>query len=594
MKYHFSGYATKFNIPCTDGRTIKDSAFKHNDGAMVPLAWSHGHDSPDNIIGHALLEYREGDGMYAYGTFNDTEKGKTAKLLVEHEDITALSIYANQLKQAVNDVIHGCIREVSLVLAGANPEAMIDFVSLAHGDGFKLSETDALIYITDQDAELKHVGGDIEVRHADNGTGEKTLAEIVDTFSEEQKTAMYAIIGMVAEGAMDEDSVSQSDQDDDTLEHTNDGGNKDMKKNVFTSGVQDNKSVLSHADIQSIFKHAEKTKGNLSESILAHLDEKGNEKKKDAYLTHAATYGIENIDVLFPEAKNVMNTPEFDMRRVEWVKDVLAGVHKVPFSRIRSMYADITADEARAKGYIKGNEKIEEVFPIFKRTTEPTTIYKKQKLDRDDIIDITDINVVMWLKSEMRLMLDEERARAYLIGDGRSGDNPDKIDELKIRPIYKDSDKYSIKVQLTAAATGLDELEALKKARKDYKGTGNPSLYTTAGKIIDWTLLKDENGNYRFRDAPEVAKFLNVKKIVEVDPMNGVSRDVEGVEHDLLGIVVNLMDYTSGADKGGNIALFDDFDIDFNQYKYLMETRCSGALTKLYSALVIEKAQVVE
>lgn len=610
MKFHFSGYATKFNVKCTDGRTIKPGAFAHNDGQLVPLVWQHGHNSPVNVIGHAKLECRD-DGVYAYGTFNETETGEHCKELVKHGDVKALSIFANQLKEKLLVVSHGVIKELSLVLAGANPEAFIDYVTIAHGDDLEVSESEAIIYTDFDDVELSHKEGEIEDKVDEDDSeddtdddqddnkdakdtiehSDMTIKEVFNTLNEEQQEMVYALIGAVAEGDDEEDNLEQSDEDDDNLQHSNEGGQEEMKSNVFDKNSKAGGPVLEHADVVAIFTTAEKGKMNLSDAVMKHMDGEGNEKLKEAFIKHAGTYGIENIDVLFPDAQNVMNTPEFDMRRAEWVRKVIGGVHKVPFSRIRSMYADITADEARAKGYIKGNEKIEEVFPIFKRTTEPTTIYKKQKLDRDDVIDITDFNVVMWLKSEMRLMLDEERARAYLIGDGRSGDNPDKIDELKIRPIYKDDDKYSIKVQLAADATGLDELEALKKARKDYKGTGNPTLYTTAGQVIDWTLLKDGNENYRFRDAAEVAKFLSVKEIVEVEVMEGVSRDVEGTEHDLLGIIVNLKDYTSGADKGGNIALFDDFDIDFNQYKYLMETRCSGALTKLYSALVVEKAQ---
>lgn len=584
MKYNFSGYATKFNVKCTDGRIIKPEAFKHNDGIQVPLVWQHGHDNPTNVIGHALLEHRD-DGIYAYGVFNDTAYGQHTQALIEHDDVNALSIFANQLKEQALVVTHGNIKEISVVLAGANPGALIDYVSLAHGE---LSNSEACIYTSEDDASLSHEGGEVEIKHAKAKDSDVTVAEIFDGFTDIQKDVVYA---MVAEAAGEKGNLEQKQKEDKILQHIL-GGNVPMKKNIFDKSQQDKvvTATLSHSDFQEIFKNARKN-GSLKEAVLAHLDLDGNEKKKESYLMHAGTYGIDNLDVLFPDAQNVMSSPEFDKRRTEWVSGVLSGVHKVPFSRIKSMYADITADEARAKGYIKGDEKIEEVFPLFKRTTDPFTIYKKQKLDRDDIIDITDYNIVIWLKSEMRLMLDEELARAILVGDGRTVDNREKIDETKIRPIYTDDAKYSIKFQLASDATGLDELEQIMKAMDDYKGSGVPNFYTTRAQVTKWKLLKDSNGHYRFRNTTEIADFIGVKSIIDVEIMKNLSRDIEETEHDLIGIVVNLRDYTVGADKGGKVSTFDDFDIDFNQQKYLIETRCSGALTKLYSALVVEKAQ---
>lgn len=586
MKFNFSGYATKFNVKCTDGRTIKDEAFKHQDGLIVPLVYAHGHKDPENVIGHALLEYRENDGMYAYSSFNNNDKGKTAKELVEHGDIKSLSIYANQLKQKVNDVVHGCIREVSLVLAGANPEAYIDYVELAHGDGYILSETDAIMYVAEGDAVLKHDGGIIELKHAENGSGDKTIKEVFSSFSEEQLNAVYAVIGSI-----EDEELEQNDGAGDELEHNDEGDNKQMKKNVFDQNNEDTKGApLKHSDFEAIFTAA-KESGSLKKATIDYIQH--NDELKADFLAHAGTYGIDNVDYLFPDARKVMTTPELDKRRTEWVSVVLNGINKVPFSRIKTQYTDITTDDVRAKGYVKTGEKVEGVIKILKRTVEPTTVYIKQKMDRDDILDITDFDVVMWLKSMMRLLLDEEIARAYLVGDGRAIDHKDKIDEDKIIPIWTDEDIYAHKVALTSGVTGLDELEAIKRARKQYKGSGKPMFFTTIDKTTDWTLLKDANEHYRFRSIEEVATFIGVSKIVEVEVMEGLHRDIGGTEHDLIGIMVSLRDYTSGADKGGKLGMFNQFDIDFNQEKYLIETRNSAALTKIRSAVVVEKAQVV-
>jgi len=583
MKYDFSGYATKNDLKCSDGRIIKKDAFKHNDGATVPLVWQHMRNEPSNILGYAILEHRD-DGVYTYASFNDTEAGVNAKKLVKHGDIKALSIFANGLIQKAQDVMHGDIKEVSLVLSGANPGALIDNVSIEHSDGNYVDDlTEAVIYtgtVLSLD-DLEHAASD-----------EKTMKEVFDTLDDEQKDVVYAMIAH-AVGETDDNLAAGDDTAGDDInkiiKHI--GGKKEMKKNVFdkTQKKEVKSKTLTHAQFGTIMINAAKT-GSLKEAVIMHAE--ANSTTLDELL-HAGTYGLDNIDVLFPDAKLARSgAPEFDKRRAEWVNDVLAAVHKTPFAKIKSMYADITADEARAKGYVTGAEKFEEVFPLFKRTTEATTIYKKQKLDRDDIIDITDLNVVSWLKMEMRLMLDEERARAYLIGDGRAFDHADKINESKIRPIYTDDAIYTAKVQLADDVSLLDEVEAIIRARKQYKGSGTPNFYTTADKVTDYLLLKNTvTGEYRFRTIDELTKKLRVKKIVEVEVMENVYRDVGGTDHDLIGIMVNLRDYTSGADKGGQVSMFDDFDIDFNQHKYLIETRCSGALTKIRSAVVIEKAQ---
>ena len=559
MKFDFSGYATKNDLKCADGRTIRRNAFKDNDGQTVPLVWQHMHNSPDNVLGHALLENRD-DGVYAYCKLNDTPAGKNAKLLVQHGDITSLSIFANNLVQKGPNVIHGNIREVSLVLSGANPGALIDNLSIAHSDGsYTDSEEEAIIY----------TGLEIttdEIEHADkNQNDSKTVQEIFDSLTEEQKNVVYAMLAQVIE-----DNIEHSDEDeDDILEHSNKGGNN-MKKNVFDQDLNaEQPKTLTHDQIKAIVDDAVRY-GSFRDSFLAHAEE----------------YGIENIDFLFPDAKLVNNQPEWIKRDTSWVDSVLGGVKKTPFSRIKSMAADITADEARAKGYIKGNQKLEEVFPLLKRVTTPTTIYKKQKLDRDDIIDITDLDVVAWMKQEMRMMLDEEIARAILIGDGRQITDPDKINEENIRPIAHDVDLYSHKVKVAPNISGATLIETMIRNRKHYKGSGTPTLYTTNQILIDLLLVKDKIGRRLYNSKAELASALLVKDIVEVEVMESMPN--------LLGIFVNLNDYTLGADKGGQISMFDDFDIDFNQYKYLMETRISGALTKPKSALVFIRDEGIE
>ena len=560
MKYDFSGWATKNNLKCSDGRTILKDAFKENDGQKVPLVWNHQHNDPNNVLGHALLENRD-DGVYAYCAFNDTEAGQQAKQLVEHGDVASLSIYANKLKQRGNDVVHGVIREVSLVLAGANPGAFIDVV-MSHGED---SEGDGVISMM-EDISLSN--GEIDdntISHAEENKEENskdmTLQAIIDTMTEDQKNVMYYLIGKAAEG----------------YDENDEGGDKNMKHNVFDQTEDTQENTLSHDAMNTIISDA-KRYGSLKESFLAHAQE----------------YGIENIDYLFPEAETLNKTPEFIKRDTGWVSKVMNGVHHTPFSRIKSMFADITEDDARAKGYIKGNLKKEEVFSLLKRTTTPTTIYKKQKLDRDDVIDITDFDVVAWLKTEMRMMLDEEIARAILIGDGRLSSSDDKINEQNIRPIVSDADLYTIKTKITIAANATSDdkakafIRSVIKSRKNYKGSGEPTLYTTEDLVTDCLLLEDNTGRVIYDSLEKLKNVLRVKEIVTVPVMEGL-KDAEG--NDVLAIVVNLADYNVGADKGGAINMFDDFDIDYNQQKYLIETRCSGALTKPYSAIAISLEQ---
>lgn len=561
-KFDFSGWATKANLKCSDGRTIMKDAFKDNDGKSVPLVWNHQHNDPTNVLGHALLQNRD-EGVYAYCTFNDSEAGRTGKLLVQHGDVCALSIWANQLKQNLNNVVHGNIREVSLVLAGANPGAFIDSI-IMHGEE---SDEDAIIY-TGEDIVLSHSNEseDKKMDETDKNVEtnkEETVADVFNTLSEKQKNVVYAIIGQ----ALEEGEESDNEESE--------GGNE-MKHNVFDQTEEKKNDVLSHDAMNAIISDGKRF-GSLKESFLAHADE----------------YGIKQIDYLFPEAESLNNPPEFIKRETDWVSKVMNGVHRTPFSRIKSSFADITADEARAKGYIKGNLKKEEVFTLLKRSTTPTTIYKKQKLDRDDIIDITDFDVVAWLKSEMRMMLNEEIARAILIGDGRLSSSDDKINEQNIRPIASDAELYSVRVPVNVAASATTDdkakamIRAAVKARKEYKGSGNPTFFTTEDWLTDALLLEDTMGHRLYKNESDVAAAMRVSNIVTVPVMEGAKGPNGG---DLIGIIVNLNDYNVGADKGGAINMFDDFDIDYNQQKYLIETRCSGALTKPYSALVLELA----
>lgn len=584
MEYDFSGWATRNNVRCSDGRTILKDAFKHNDGQIVPLVWNHDHNDPLNVLGHALLENRD-EGVYAYCTFNDTDAGRNAKALVEHGDVTALSIYANQLKQQGPNVLHGAIREVSLVLAGANPGAFIDSI-IRHGEE---SDEEAIIY-TGEELVLEHACGGAtpkkkkkEMEHSQNtivndknldevkdnftppsGNKEKTVQDVFDTLNEEQKTVVYALIGQ----ALDDSNQNENNEKE---------GNDNMKHNVFDQDQKEKENVLTHADMETIISEG-KRYGSL----------------KDSFLAHTAQYGIDHIDYLFPDAKNVTNQPDFIKRDDSYVQKVLRGVHHTPFSRIKSTHANITADEARAKGYIKGHLKKEEVFTLLKRTTTPTTIYKKQKMDRDDIIDITDFDVVAYIKAEMRMMLDEEIARAILVGDGRSTSSDDKIPETNIRPIAKDEDLYTIKAPVAVAANATEDaiakafIRTVIKTRKEYKGSGNPTLFTTEDMLTNCLLLEDNNGRIIYDSVDKLATTLRVKEIVPVEVMEGVTRTAGAKNLPLMAILVNLNDYYVGADKGGAINMFDDFDIDYNQEKYLIETRISGALVKPYSAIAFE------
>ncbi|CAK7008442.1 MAG: hypothetical protein EUB_01596 [Eubacterium sp.] len=576
-KFDFSGWATRNNLKCSDGRTILKDAFKKNDGQTVPLVWNHQHNDPLNVLGHALLENRD-NGVYAYCKFNDTEAGRNAKLLVEHGDVSQLSIYANQLQQVGANVLHGAIREVSLVLAGANPGAFIDSV-ISHGEE---SDDEAIIY-TGEDISIYHASDDKTTDK--NGKGEtmeekdntvnseKTLADVFNTLNEEQKDVVYAMIGQALEenGGLDDENNEE------------DEGENNMKHNVFDQEDQ-NTDVLSHSEMEAIISDA-KRYGSMKDAVIAH--------------------GITNIDYLFPEAQSLNTPPEFIKRETGWVQSVMNGVHHTPFSRIKSTFADITEDDARAKGYIKGKLKKDEVFGLLKRTTTPTTIYKKQKLDRDDVVDIVDFDVVSWLKSEMRMMLDEEIARAVLVGDGRLSSSDDKINEQNIRPIWTDAELYTIRTQneIKADMTADDKAKAFirsaVKARKNYKGSGSPALYTTEDTLTDCLLLEDKNGRVIYDSVDKLKAALRVSDIITVPVMEGLKRTggsgdtgYTGKDIALKGIIVNLNDYNIGADKGGAVNMFDDFDIDYNAQKYLIETRCSGALIKPYSAIVLEEVDV--
>ena len=558
-KYDFAGWATKYGIGCSDGRTILKGAFAHCDEIVVPLVWNHTYDNPENVIGNAKLVNSD-EGVYTYCSFNDTSTAETAKSLVKHGDITSLSIYANHLKQAGNMVMHGDIKEVSLVLAGANPGASIQEV-LVHGE---ISEGEATIYNDPEGLELWHEDVDEELEEELEDDSNETIADIYNSMTEKQKKAVAAIIDQLA----DDDEPSSEDNNQNK-------GEIEMKHNVFDQNEENNE--LRHFDFEATMKDAKRC-GSL----------------KEAFLKHANDYGIKNIEQLFPEAKDIYNEPEFIKRDTSWVAGFLAGTHKQPFSKIKAMYADITGDQARALGYVKGNLKKEEVFSLLKRTTEPTTIYKKQKLDRDDIIDITDFSVVAWIKKEMRMMLDEELARAMLVGDGRSAMNEDKIKENCIRPIFNDADLYTIKAQVDkqAADQAKEFIRTCIIARKDFEGTGTPTLYTTEDVLCDMLLIEDQNGRFIYESVNALCNTLRVSKIVPVPVMKGLVRtDSNQKKYDVLGIIVNPNDYHVGADKGGQVSMFDDFDIDYNQYKYLMETRCSGSLVKPYSAITIEKAQ---
>lgn len=586
--FDFSGYATRVDLKCSDGAIIREDAFKHQNGETVPLVWQHLHNGPENILGHAMLEHRK-DGVYAYASFNDSEQGRNAKELVRHGDVKALSIYANKLVRRGVDVLHGAIREVSLVLSGANPGAYIDNVVIAHGDSYETSEDEAIIY-TGLSFEIQAE----TIEHADDSKepdmAEKTVGDIFETLTEEQKNVVYYMIGeaLSEAGADDEAEHSAFYENDDYISHNDGEETITMTRNVFESLAHgtpmDEGLTLSHSDIKSIFADGER-KNSLKEAVIA----------------HATTYGIENIDLLFPDAKTIGDRPEFVKRRTEWVASVLTDTHHSPFSRIKTILADITEDDARAKGYIKASMKKEEWFTLAKRVTTPQTVYKKQKLDRNDILDITDFDVVIWVKEEMRLMLDEEIAAAALVGDGRSAGDPDKIkspspnaDGEGIRAIALDASYYAYKVEWAAAdADDIPFVDRVMTSLVDYTGSGSPKLYTSPQILAGLLVERDTLGRRMYSSRAELATAMGVSAIVDI-PASILARanfqttaGAVTTTHSLKGIVANLRDYTFGSDAGGKTTLFDDFDIDFNQQKYLLEARLSGTLTKPFSAATL-------
>ena len=637
MNYDFAGWATKNDLKCADGRIIRRDAFKVNDGKKVPLVWNHQHNTVGAILGHAILENKD-EGVYAYCSFNNTQAGNEAREAVKHGDVDSLSIWANNLEEYGHEVLHGVIREVSLVMAGANPGAFIESV-VTHGEPMEEGDTEGILYSgeglylehsieetddsddvdneTDETDEVEseddeEENKDSELQHSDD---DDTLGEVLETLSDKQKAAVGMLINQLANGSESKD-IKHSDDGNSTetvgsILNTlsdkqkaavgllinaltkNKEESNEMKHNMFEDEAGQ-ANVISHSDMQQIFADAKRL-GSLRDAVNEAFEEGGvlaHSTPTDGMVgpseaTASQTYGFRDPDMLFPEYKSVNgNTPDWISRRMEWVSTVMGGVHRTPFSRIKSTYADITEDAARAKGYIKGNQKTEEVFTLLKRTTDPQTIYKKQKLDRDDIIDITDFDVVAWIKGEMRIMLDEEIARAILIGDGRLSSSDDKIQENHVRPIVSDVDLYNVKVPVTKAGSK-EIINSVIRARKKYKGSGNPTFFTTEDVLTEMLLLEDGIGHKLYKTEGELATALRVSKIVTVEVMEGHKITVNNEEKDLIGIIVNLTDYNVGADKGGAISLFDDFDIDYNQYKYLIETRISGALTKPFSALTI-------
>ena len=581
-QYDFCGWVTRNDLRCSDGRTIRKDAFKHCDGLKVPLVWAHQHDDPENILGHVLLENRD-QGVYGYGFFNSTPKALNTKEQVVHGDITKMSIWANNLQQKKNldgaDVLHGIIREVSLVIGGANPGAYIESVVVHSAEGSPLIlEDEAIIHNGEVFEYISHNDENTE-KENETVENEKTVKEIYDEMTEEKKEVVHFLVGQAVEDA------TKNNNDEDVEHNDSEGGDESMKHNVFDQGTE-NEAVLSHSDMESIIKDAKRC-GSMKEAFIAHAEATGVE-----IADKTQSYGINGTDWLFPDARLMNTPPEFIQRDMGWVKKVMAGTHHTPFSRIKSMFADITEADARAKGYIKGKMKKEEVFGLLKRTTTPTTVYKKQKMDRDDVNDITDFDVIAWLKAEMRMMLDEEIARAILVGDGRGNESDDKISELNIRPIWTDDDLFTIKAPVAVKAGATDDekskafIRAAVKSRKNYKGSGEPTLFTTEDVLTDCLLMEDSMGHVIYDTVEKLKNALRVKEIVTVPVMEGLTRD-DGAKT-LMGLIVNLKDYNVGADKGGAVNMFEDFDIDYNQQKYLIETRCSGALIKPYSAIALE------
>lgn len=603
--YDFGGWATKNNIKCSDGRTILKDAFKQNDGQKVPLVWNHQHNDPSEVLGHALLENRE-EGVYAYCKFNNTESGQTAKSLVTNGDVDKLSIYANKLKTHMNNVMHGCIREVSLVLAGANPGAFIDTV-ISHGEDAE-AEEEGIIYTdehietiehsddesdkkgeTDMEDENKKV--DEEKKDENN---EKTIQEVFETLNEEQKNAVYAIVGQALEHSNDSEDESEDDSKDeseddsenkdndseDNSENNNDEGEEDMKHNVFDND-KNNDEVLQHSEILASAIQDAKKYGSLKESVIE----------------HAAINNITDIGKLFPDATALNKEPIMIEKDQTWVGKIINTIKHTPFSRVKVTMGKMTEPQARAKGYIKGNKKTNIQMAALNRIVTPTTVYIKNEIDRDDVIDITDFDVVAWQKREMRKELDKELALAALLGDGRDISDNDKINEQNIIPIIKDVDTFTIKYTITEgvdykqannSASNNDSftkgiIRAAIRSRKEYKGSGSPTFFTTEDYLTDMLLIEDQNGRRIYESLDQLALALRVKEIVTIPEME------QEAYKDIVGVIVNMADYTMGADKGGSVNMFDDFDIDYNQMKYLMETRCSGALTVPYSAIVLKK-----
>ena len=568
--YDFQGWATRSNVRCSDGLTIMPDAFKHNTGKKVPIIWNHDHGDPTNVLGYGILEHKNG-GVWVKGVFNDTEKGQTAKELTQSGDIDSLSIFAAQLRKIGQNVADGDIKEVSLVLAGANPEAKIETV-LSHSDD---GTEDAYIHFIGEDNRL--IIPSI-LRHSDEEEDEEEesmgLEEILGTLNEEQQEAVaFLLEQVVAEPEEDDDDY---DIDDDYTDEDEEDY-EDMKHSYF-SGDNMGETLMHSEEIMLAIADGKRI-GKMSESFLAH--------------------GITNLEVMFPDAMDALNGPVVKSREMTWVQHVMSHTHHSPFARIKTVVADITADEARAKGYIKGHLKKEEVFSMLKRTTSPTTVYKKQKMDRDDVIDITGYDVLMFLKAEMRVMLDEELARAFLVGDGRLVDNEDKIKEDCIRPIWKDADLYTVKVKTAAAPTDRGEkrakefIDAVIRSRKLYKGSGSPTGYITEDVLTECLLIKDTTGRDIYDDVDKLAKKLRVSELVTVPVMEGLTRVQDTKTYELLGLIVNLTDYNVGTDKGGEVNFFDDFDIDYNAQKYLIETRCSGALVRPFAALAVEQEVTV-
>lgn len=603
--YDFEGYVTKNDLKCADGRIIKRDAFKVNDGTKVPLVWNHQHNRVNDVLGHAVLENRK-DGVYGYCSFNNSPDGIGAKERVEHGDVTALSIWANNLQQVGDQVIHGVIREVSLVLAGANPGAFVESV-IAHGEPMG-DEDDEGIFYTGEGIFISHAAADDSKKETkDNGNDQKnddgnssaengkTVKEVIDTLNDEQKAA----VGIMLEQVFERSKKESGDEN----ESPTDKEEKEMKHNIFEGETKRN--IISHSDMKAILETAEQM-GTLRKSIAYHINDGVLKHSIDSTGMETAsgsqTYGFNDPSMLFPDYKSLNNTPEWISRNMDWVTKLMNKVHHTPFSRIKSTYANITEDEARARGYIKGKFKKEEVFTTLKRTTEPQTVYKKQKLDRDDIIDITDFDVLAWIRAEMRVMLDEELARAMLLGDGRASDSDDKIKEDRIRPVAKDVPlfntviKVSVPANADASTIAKETIKAIIRGRKHYKGSGKPDFWTTEDVTTEMLLLEDQIGHAIYKTETELATKLRVSEIIPVEPMEGYTiKLTEGSttkEYPLLGIVVNMNDYNVGADKGGEINMFDDFDIDYNQQKYLIETRISGALVKPFSVLtvVLDKA----